>query len=447
MIVEEALIRVTEVLNRKRLNDVQELVFCKSWDGISYKEIAEQAGYDAEYIKLVGFQLWNLLSKALGEKVTKSNIHAVLAHSSLIDQKLDNSDSSKAGYVYPIDNDSFTNNCYQDWGEAIDVSLFYGRTEELDKLETWILKDKCRLVEILGITGVGKTALSVKLAERIQKYFDFVICDRLHSSLSVGEIITKIFKKLSVQQQIIFPDNIYEQLSLFLQYLKQHRCLLVLNNFEEIIKNNNENISDYYRYQEYGEMLRLLGEERHNSCLVITSRETPKEIIEQEGSLLPVRVLELKGLDFLAAKQLLLVKGLTGTDSQIKELVNCYQGIPLALKIATTFIKDVYLGNVGEFLNQKAPMLKEIRQILDDDFNCLSALEKQVMYWLAIKGKPLNVNEIEAVILPPVGKQKLLEALFSLRRRSLIENTSEGFIQQQMIREFILNNLSAKLIL
>src|SRR5512139_1328646 len=34
----------------------------------------------------------------------------------------------------------------QDWGEAPDVSLFYGRTTELTHLTQWILQDRCRLI-------------------------------------------------------------------------------------------------------------------------------------------------------------------------------------------------------------------------------------------------------------------------------------------------------------
>jgi len=43
----------------------------------------------------------------------------------------------------------------QDWGEAICVSDFYGRTEEFALLEQWILNDRCRLV-VLGMGGIGK---------------------------------------------------------------------------------------------------------------------------------------------------------------------------------------------------------------------------------------------------------------------------------------------------
>lgn len=71
IIVKEALAILDIVLEQERLNDIQELVFRKVLAGQTYSEIAESADYDAEYIKFVGFQLWQLLSKAFGEKVLK----------------------------------------------------------------------------------------------------------------------------------------------------------------------------------------------------------------------------------------------------------------------------------------------------------------------------------------------------------------------------------------
>jgi polynucleotide 5'-kinase involved in rRNA processing len=89
---------------------------------------------------------------------------------------------TKQDYFQPAPQSEGTNVEYlpttpiaQDWGEAPDVSTFYGRTTELTTLTQWILQDSCRLMGIIGIGGVGKTALSVKLAERIQDHFTYVI--------------------------------------------------------------------------------------------------------------------------------------------------------------------------------------------------------------------------------------------------------------------------------
>ncbi|NIV27928.1 MAG: hypothetical protein GWN58_00015, partial [Anaerolineae bacterium] len=46
----------------------------------------------------------------------------------------------------------------QDWGEAPDTAAFYGRGTELARLERWLVRDRCRLVAVLGMGGLGKTA-------------------------------------------------------------------------------------------------------------------------------------------------------------------------------------------------------------------------------------------------------------------------------------------------
>jgi DNA-binding CsgD family transcriptional regulator len=40
------------------LNDVQSVVFQETWIGTSYREIAKQLGYQVNYIKQLGSQLW-----------------------------------------------------------------------------------------------------------------------------------------------------------------------------------------------------------------------------------------------------------------------------------------------------------------------------------------------------------------------------------------------------
>jgi hypothetical protein len=78
MTVEEAIAILDSVLKPAQFNDLQALVFRQSWSGKTYQEIASEAGYDHDYIRGVGFQLWQVLSEAFGTKVTKHNFQSVL---------------------------------------------------------------------------------------------------------------------------------------------------------------------------------------------------------------------------------------------------------------------------------------------------------------------------------------------------------------------------------
>jgi hypothetical protein len=71
---------------------------------------------------------------------------------------------------------------HEDWGEAPHVSQFYGREKELAELEQWILADRCQLMAVLGIGGIGKTALVAKLAERVKDGFEYIFWRSLQNA-------------------------------------------------------------------------------------------------------------------------------------------------------------------------------------------------------------------------------------------------------------------------
>jgi hypothetical protein len=76
--VEELLKDIGRILQHKPLDSIQEFVLSQSWQGKTYSEIAKASGYGSDYIKEVGSELWQELSEALGEKVTKKNLYIVL---------------------------------------------------------------------------------------------------------------------------------------------------------------------------------------------------------------------------------------------------------------------------------------------------------------------------------------------------------------------------------
>lgn len=76
---EEALAILDTVLPDHPLSNLQETVFSQVWEGRTYAEIAEMCGYEPSYIRDVGFRLWQTLSAAFGQKISKSNLRAVLS--------------------------------------------------------------------------------------------------------------------------------------------------------------------------------------------------------------------------------------------------------------------------------------------------------------------------------------------------------------------------------
>jgi WD40 repeat protein len=447
MTAEEALAIVEQVLKQGHLNKVQATVFKQAWEGRSYSEIAKASGYDQGYIKDTGAKLWQLLSDTFGERVTKFNFQAVVKRS--LAQRSEIAGNERRDSSPTLPQETSSPQPVQDWGEAIDVSIFYGRSRELSILRQWIQQDRCRLVTLLGMGGIGKTALSVKLGEQLQGEFDFLIWRSLRDAPPLSELVTTLIKFLSHQQNIHIPESLGGQLSRLLELLRAARCLLILDNFETILQGGRRAGAYRSGYESYGELLRRVGEISHQSCLVITSREKPQEVGALEGDRLPVRTLPVPGLEAIAGQEILLAKGLAGSTLDQDQLIEHYRGNPLALKIAATSIQDLFAGDIATFLDQGTASFNGIATLLRQQFERLSEIEAQVMYWLAIHREPISAAELQADMLPEFSRPKLMETLESLKWRCLIdtakttasENSSLGFTQQPVVMEYVTEKL------
>ena len=337
-------------------------------------------------------------------------------------------------------------NSRQDWGEANNIGDFYGREAELAQLEQWIVEDRCRLVAVLGMGGIGKTSLSLKLAERIQGEFENVIWRSLRYAPPVTELLADMIRFLSNEQETHLPTAVESRISVLIKYLSTSRCLLILDNVETILQS--DALTGHYRvgFEGYGELLTRVGlgrvgEVPHQSCLVLTSREKPQEIAVYEGEQLLVRSLQLTGLKE-EAKEILRTKGLSGSDSDERKLVNRYVGNPLALKIVSTTIQELFEGNIASFLAQSTIVFGGIRNLLDQQFNRLSALEEKVMYWLAInREERVSLRELQGDMLPPMSQRELIEVLESLAKRSLIETVAGLFWLQPVVMQYVTDRL------
>ncbi|MEO0348883.1 MAG: NB-ARC domain-containing protein [Cyanobacteria bacterium P01_A01_bin.15] len=424
MTADEALALLERALDTEYLSKTQIDIFRKVWDGKSYVAIATSLGYEHGYVKDTGAQLWRLLSKVLGKKVTKSNVRNVLC--SLSHQVLTNQ-TSLATVAAPN----------QSWGEAADVSRFYGRGSEQSRLEVWLVQERCRLISVLGIGGVGKTALSVKLAKQVQSQFDYVAWRTLRQAPPLSEVLSELILFFSDQQDTQVPDTAAKQIEQLLGYLRQKRCLLVLDNYESILQTGDRT---YRRgYADYGLLLEQIADRAHQSCLVITSREKPMGLAHREMGGGKVRSHLLTGLTPTASEEILNTLGIQGSNQQ--QLINRYSGNPLALKIVAATIRSVFAKDVAEFLDYGTVVFGDLWDLLDQQVNRLSAMEQTVMRWLAINREWTSLKELRADIVPAVSHRALLEAVESLKARCLVETSQAGITQQPVVMEYMTERL------
>ena len=326
-----------------------------------------------------------------------------------------------------------------DWGEAIDVAAFYGRKQDLLTLREWVDHERCRVVMLLGMGGIGKTTLSIRFAQKMTTHFDVVFWRSLRNAPPLEELLANCIQTLSSQQSTPFLHNVEKNILLLIELLRKRRCLLVLDNVETLLQA--DSLDGGYRqgYDGYGMLIQRVAEMGHQSCLLLTSREMLTELEPLEGTHAAVRVLKLSGLKQLASQELLEDKDLFGTQQDWTQLVQHYSGNPLALKIVGATVRDLFGGDIATFVREGPMTLHTLQQLLGHQLSRLTALEQDIMYWLVIEREFVSLEILRDNLLITQSSQEVLSALKSLRRRCLIERGERGatFTLQPEVMEYI----------
>ncbi len=330
--------------------------------------------------------------------------------------------------------------------EALDVSHFSGREVEVAELSQWIVQDRCRLVTLLGMGGIGKSMLASLLGSHLAPHFEAVLWRSLRDAPSCEELVADCITFFSETPPAEFPTSLEQRITQLVARLQASRCLLVLDNLETLLSSGDPEGSYLPGYEGYGRLIERLAESAHQSCVLLTSRERPREIEALEGTRSPVRSLRLEGLDEQAARVLLSDKGLDGTPAAWQCLVASYAGNPLALKIVAQAISDLFDGDLDRFLQEGELIFNGVRPLLRQQVGRLSPLEHLLLTWLAALREWTQLDTLVQILHPRVLRSQVLEALEALSRRSLLERGQQAsFGLQSVVMEYLTDELGERL--
>ncbi|MGD1917804.1 MAG: NB-ARC domain-containing protein [Pleurocapsa sp.] len=284
------------------LTDLQRSILTDCWldPRVTYEIMANKHGYSAKYLKQdVGPKLWKLLSIICGEKVKKNNFKSAIErlvnnNHNQIEISLSNDSNSdnlavctsdleitkiaSPAQLLDVADSPKAKNKIINLREAPDANVFFGRQKEIDTLSQLLVQKSAKLVTILGMGGIGKTNLAIKLVQEVTHDYDYVFWRSLTYNASYEQFILELLTFLYQDSLVDIPTNSQEQLDILIDRLHQNRCLIILDNLETILSDNKTDSSYRAGYEKYGDLFQIIGQYNHRSCLLITSREKPQEI-------------------------------------------------------------------------------------------------------------------------------------------------------------------------
>lgn len=328
-----------------------------------------------------------------------------------------------------------------DWGEAPDVSVFYGREKELSQLNSLILDTRCRLIVVAGMGGIGKTFTVTKLAHEVEKDFKYVVWRSLRNAPMLEDTIQELGASLLASSTVHVGQSVNQQILRILEFIRSNRCLIVLDNLESIMETGTQIGEFRSGYEDYREFLNLIATTQHQSCMLLTSRDIPTEFSGTSDSTALARSYHLSGLTVTAAESIVAQYGVSGSLEALDALNKMYSGNPMALKLVSETIGRFFGADIHQFLHSDSTVFNDIRRLIDQAFNRLPALSQEVLYWLAIERQPCSLSKLASRLIParPIGE--LIDVLDGLQKCSLVECADQLFYIPNVVSEYIIDRL------
>lgn len=333
------------------------------------------------------------------------------------------------------------------------LSSFIGREKERDEIIDLISKN--RLVTLVGTGGIGKTRLSLQIAEKVTPVFnDGVWLIELAPLSDPALILNAIASVLGVREEQGRP-----LLATLLNWLRNKELLFVLDNCEHLVKACAEfaaaglqATSGIRILASSREALGVVGERVYR--VPSLDIPNPKEII----SIDTVTQFAAVRLFIERATQTFKLFSVTNANAPDVALI-CYRldGIPLAIELAAARVKVMRVDQIAERLDNRFHLLtsgsqaalprhQTLRAMIDWSYELLSDAEKVLFRRLSVFVGGWTLEAAESVCAgKSIESSEVLDLLEHLNDKSLIGMDAQAveprYNMLETIRQYALEKL------
>lgn len=323
-----------------------------------------------------------------------------------------------------------------DWGDAA-VTPLHGRDADLAQLRHWLMDEGTRVVGVFGAGGIGKSSLATSFAHQATEHFEVIIFRSLHNAPPFHETLQSMVRLFGLPGSR--DAHVTSQQDALYTLLRERRCLIIFDNLEAVMQAG-EKLGEYRPgYTDYGNLIRVIAESTHRSCLLVSSRERPRYfwLLEQQSA--AVHSLVLQGLSPQTCQALLAPTGIAGEIEAWDRFVQHYSGNPLTMKLVAETVRNRFDGNLAAFLHHSDAIPREMSAVLAAQIERTSEPEYALLLWLTIERDPASAKQLAHDVAGAIGGARVLQALETLLQRTMIERVNhDTFSLQPMVQEFLI---------
>ena len=264
-----------------------------------------------------------------------------------------------------------------------------GREYELHAIHQQLQDPACRLLTLIGPGGVGKTRLSLEVANQLQTVFQHGACFVSLAGTSASEFIIPVIAEVL---GFSFSGTTQLKAQLFNQLRDKH-VLLVLDNLEHLL-NGIELLDELLAYAPRVKLLTTSREPlnlRTEWTFEVQGLPVPGSIESSD-----VESNSAAALFIRRARQVKTNFTPTWDDAQaIARICRLVEGLPLGLELAATWMRMMSAGEIAQEIERSLDFLtttardvpqrhRSIRAVFDYSWNLLSEEEQRILRQLAV---------------------------------------------------------------